>query len=550
MFDSAALPSPDPAQRHWNVDLLVVGGGINGAGIARDAAGRGLKVLLCEQGDLAQATSSASSKLIHGGLRYLENYEFRLVREALTEREVLLDIAGHIVQPLSFVLPHAPSLRPVWMIRAGLFLYDHLARRSPRLPASRRLRLRQDPLQQPLFGAPLKDRFTDGFIYSDCRVDDARLVVLNAMDAQARGAVILPRWACTALAHDDGRWRATLTGNHGDTTTVHARVLVNAAGPWVASVLEMAARAGANPVHTNTPPRHTPPKHRVKLVKGSHIVVPRLYEGEHAYILQNDDRRIVFVIPYQERYSLVGTTDVDFQGNLDELGQIAISAAEIDYLCQAVNRYFRRSIAPSEVAWSYAGVRPLYDDTRGNPSAITRDYVFDITGGDNGEPVLLSIFGGKITTFRKLAEHALEKLAPYLDPAKNQKAWTASAPLPGADLPDANPAAYAATLQTRHPWLPAALAHRYAGAYGTLSERILANAQSLADLGVNFGGDLTEREVRWLVEHEWAMTTDDILWRRTRLGLHVGPETVQQLKRWLTAYNREHNGLTTGKQDL
>jgi len=542
MFDSslASPPPHDPDQRHWNVDLLVVGGGINGAGIARDAAGRGLKVLLCEQGDLAQATSSASSKLIHGGLRYLENYEFRLVREALTEREVLLDIASHIVQPLPFVLPHAPNLRAAWMIRTGLFLYDHLARRSPRLPASRRLRLRQDPV-----GAPLKNSFRDGFIYSDCRVDDARLVVLNAVDARARGAVILPRWGCTALTHDNDRWRATLTHASGETASVRARILVNAAGPWVETVLGMAARAGKNPAHTNTPPRR-----RVKLVKGSHIIVPRLYEGEHAYILQNDDRRIVFVIPYQERYSLIGTTDVDFQGNLDDLGQIAISASEIDYLCQAVNRYFRQNVTPGDMTWSYAGVRPLYDDTRGNPSAITRDYVFDITGGDNGEPVLLSIFGGKITTFRKLAEHALAKLAPYLDPAKNQKAWTASAPLPGADLPDANPAAYAATLQTRHPWLPAALARRYSGAYGTLSERILAGAQSLADLGTDFGGGLTEREVRWLVEHEWAMTTDDILWRRTRLGLHVGPETVQQLERWLTAYNREHNGLTTSKQGL
>jgi len=523
-FSCACPSAPKAAHRHWNVDLLVVGGGINGAGIARDAAGRGLKVLLCEQGDLAQATSSASSKLIHGGLRYLENYEFRLVREALTEREVLLEIAGHIVRPLSFVLPHAPGLRPAWMIRAGLFLYDHLARRSPRLPASRRLRLRQNPI-----GAPLKDKFTDGFIYSDCRVDDARLVVLNAMDAQARGAVILPRWGCTALAHDHGRWRATLTASHGDTATVAARILVNAAGPWVESVLAMAARAGGKPAR---------PQRRVKLVKGSHIVVPRLYEGEHAYILQHDDRRIVFVIPYQERYSLVGTTDVDFQG---DPSTVAISAAEIDYLCQVVNRYFRQGITRGDLSWSYAGVRPLYDDTRGNPSAITRDYVFDVTGGEHGEPVLLSIFGGKITTYRKLAEHALAKLAPYLGhPANRQQAWTARAPLPGADLPEADPGSYAITLQARHPWLPAALARRYASAYGTLSERILADAQSLADLGIDFGGGLTEREVRWLVEHEWALTAHDILWRRTRLGLHVGPETVQQLARWLTAYNRRH----------
>jgi len=521
---------------HRDVDILIVGGGINGAGIARDAAGRGLKVLLCEQGDLAQATSSASSKLIHGGIRYLENYEFRLVREALTEREVLLDIAGHIVQPLSFVLPHAPSLRPAWMIRAGLFLYDHLARRSPRLPASRRVRLRADPV-----GAALNDGFRDGFVYSDCRVDDARLVVLNAMDAQARGATILPRCACTALAHDNGHWRATLAHDDGRQTTVRARILVNAAGPWVDAVQEMAAAASG-------PRTGTPSRRRVKLVKGSHIVVPRLYEGGHAYILQNDDRRIVFVIPYQEQYSLIGTTDVEFHG---DPGEVAISTEEIDYLCAAVNHYFRHRITPADAVWSYAGVRPLYDDTdenarrdaRNNPSTVTRDYVFDVSGGADGAPVLLSIYGGKITTFRKLAEHALAKLAPHIG---HSQPWTARAPLPGADLPAADPAAYAGALQTRYPWLPATLARRYAGAYGSLSERILADAQSLADLGQDFGAGLYEREVRWLIEHEWAVTAQDILWRRTRLGLHAGPETVQQLEQWLG----QHVSLTTGKQAL
>jgi len=517
--DCSSIRTPASPQRHWEVDLLIIGGGINGAGIARDAAGRGLKVLLCEQGDLGQATSSASSKLIHGGLRYLENYEFRLVREALTERETLLDIAGHIVQPLRFVLPHAPSLRPGWMIRAGLWMYDHLARRSPRLPASRRLRLRADPV-----GAPLLERFRDGFIYSDCRVDDARLVVLNAMDAQARGAVILPRWACTALAHDGDCWHASLAQADGNTATVRARILVNAAGPWVAAVQDLAANADR--AHTGTPTR-APAKHRVKLVQGSHIVVPQLYEGEHAYILQNDDRRIVFVIPYQERYSLIGTTDVDFQG---DPAQVAASTAEVEYLCRAVNRYFRQRLTPADVTWSYSGVRPLYDDTRSNPSTITRDYVFDITGGADGKPVLLSIFGGKITTFRKLAEHALAKLAPYTG---CQQPWTASAPLPGADLAGASPHRYATALQTRYPWLPAALARRYAGAYGTLSERILADAQALSDLGADFGCNLYEREVRWLVEHEWAMTAEDILWRRTRLGLHATPQTVQQLTQWL-----------------
>ena len=507
-----STPTSPSRDTSHDVDLLVIGGGINGAGIARDAAGRGLSVLLCEQGDLAQATSSASSKLIHGGIRYLENYEFRLVREALAERETLLNVAGHLVHPMRFVLPHDKSLRPAWMIRIGLFLYDHLARRSPRLPASRRLRMRKEAA-----GAPLKESVTDGFIYSDCRVDDSRLVVLNAMDAQARGATVLPRHACTAINRRDGAWEAILTGQDGQTRQVKARVLVNAAGPWVEKIQTMAMGADSAAAH----------KSRLKLVKGSHFVVPRLYDGDHAYILQNDDRRIVFVIPYRGEYSLIGTTDVGFTGDPAE---VHISAEETDYLCKAVNRYFRKAITPQDVVWSYAGVRPLYDDATGNLSAVTRDYVFDVTGGENGEPVLLSIFGGKITTFRKLAEHAIEKLAPHIGASP---AWTASAPLPGADMPKADPVAYAAALQSRYSWLPAGLAHRYVEAYGTLSERILAGAHTLADLGQDFGHGLYEREVRWLVEHEWARTAEDILWRRTRLGLQATPEAVQLLTQWL-----------------
>lgn len=506
MSTSSFLP-PD-----HDVDLLVVGGGINGAGIARDAAGRGLKVLLCEKDDLAQATSSSSSKLIHGGIRYLENYEFRLVREALAERETLLNVAGHIVHPMRFVLPHDKSLRPAWMIRIGLFLYDHLARRSPRLPGSRRLDMRADAA-----GKPLKDTVRDGFVYSDCRVDDSRLVVLNAMDAQARGAVVLPRHACTALGRRNGAWHAVLTGKDGAQVHVKARILVNAAGPWVEQVQGMAAGADSAAGR----------KSRLKLVKGSHFTVPRLYDGDHAYILQNDDRRIVFVIPYQGEYSLVGTTDVGFTG---DPADVRISPEETEYLCRAVNRYFRKQITPADVTWSYAGVRPLYDDATGNLSAVTRDYVFDVTGGADGEPVLLSIFGGKITTFRKLAEHAMEKLTPHTG---RGQAWTAGAPLPGADMPNADPVAYESALRQRYGWLPAGIAHRYVGAYGTLAERILGGAQSLADLGMDFGHGLYEREVRWLAEHEWARSAEDILWRRTRLGLRASPDMAQRLDQWL-----------------
>lgn len=505
------MPAP-AASPHHDVDLLVIGGGINGAGIARDAAGRGLKVLLCERGDLAQATSSSSSKLVHGGLRYLEHHEFRLVREALAEREVLLNNAAHIVHPMRFVLPHDRSLRPAWMLRAGLFLYDHLARRSPRLPGARRLNLRNDPA-----GVPLRPGFRTGFAYSDCSVDDSRLVVLNAMDACERGAVVLTRHECVGIELHGQRWLATLRAADQGRVTVSARILVNAAGPWVQAIQSMIAeRAGFGPV-----------ANKLRLVKGSHITVPRLYEGDHAYILQNDDRRIVFVIPYQDRYSLIGTTDVAFEG---DPATARISEAETDYLCRAVNRYFRQQIGPADVTWTYSGVRPLYDDATSDLSAVTRDYVFNVAGGKDGRPVLLSIFGGKITTFRQLAEHAMEQLAPYTG---RGEAWTASAPLPGADMPGADPAAYLAALQARYRWLPAGLAHRYVHTYGTHSELILGGARGMADLGEDFGAGLLEAEVRWLVDNEWARTAEDILWRRTRIGLAAGDDTVANLTRWL-----------------
>ncbi|HEX8167649.1 MAG TPA: glycerol-3-phosphate dehydrogenase [Beijerinckiaceae bacterium] len=487
-------------------DLLVVGGGINGAGIARDAAGRGLKVLLVEKGDLAGATSSASSKLIHGGLRYLESYEFRLVRESLAEREVLLSLAPHIARPLTFVLPHDASLRPAWMIRAGLFLYDHLARRA-KLAGSRGLDLTRDPA-----GAPLKKEYTRGFSYSDAWVDDARLVVLNALDAKERGAMVRTRCRFVEAKPADGAWRATVEPEGGPPETVAARALVNAAGPWVDAVLRQGlGRDGAR---------------NLKLVKGSHIVVPRLHDGEHAYILQNADRRIVFVIPYEDRFSLIGTTDLFFDG---DPAAVAITDEETAYLCAAVNRFLARPVTPADVVWSYSGVRPLYDDASGNPSAMTRDYVFDVDAGE-GRPPVLSVFGGKITTYRRLAEHALEKLSLLL-PGLG-RAWTAGAPLPGGDFSGADFDAFLAQLMRARPWLPADLARRLARAYGTRTERILGDAASLADLGEDLGAGLTEREASYLVEAEWARTADDILWRRSKLGLHGGEALKRRVEAW------------------
>ncbi len=493
-------------------DLLVVGGGINGAGIARDAAGRGLSVLLVEKDDLASHTSRWSSKLIHGGLRYLEYYEFRLVREALIEREVLLRAAPHIVRPLTFVLPHSPEQRPAWMIRLGLFLYDHLGGRR-RLPGSTAV-----DLQAPgLFGAPLKPWVRRGFTYADCWVEDSRLVVLNAMDAAERGAVIRTRTRCERARREGGGWVAELVDAQGRRETVRARALVNAAGPWVSRFLGGAL--GFNSAK------------QVRLVKGSHIVVPRLYEGEHPYILQNDDKRIVFVIPFEGEFSLIGTTDVGYQG---EPAEVRISDEETGYLCRVVNRYFRREITPGDVVWSYAGVRPLYDDASGNVSAVTRDYVFDLdggSGGDGGTAPLLSIFGGKITTYRKLAEHALEKLQPLMRFTAGP--WTATAPLPGGDLPAADLAAFTGEVARQHPWLPESLARRLARTYGSRVRGVIGGARSLADLGADLGNGLHEAEIRHLVAHEWAREPEDILWRRTRLGLHVGPEVEDRLARWL-----------------
>jgi len=485
-------------------DLLVIGGGINGAGIARDAAGRGLSVLLAEKDDLAAATSQWSTKLIHGGLRYLEYYEFRLVGESLAEREVLLANAPHIVEPLAFVLPHEPHLRPAWMIRIGLFLYDHLGKRVT-LPKSFGVKLGDSR-----WAAGLKPRFRKGFVYADARVDDARLVVANALDAQAHGAAIRVRTRVTGATREGGVWRVALQSADGATSDVTARAIVNAAGPWVKQVLDAVrpAREGEGNV------RH---------VKGSHIVVPRVHGEQHAYILQNADNRIVFVIPYQEHYSLIGTTDVP----VERYDEPAISEDEIDYLLKLANAYLEKPLTRADVVWTFSGVRPLYDDGSSDPSAITRDYVLKIDAlpgepGPERAPVL-SLFGGKITTYRKLAEHALAELAPYL-PAM-QPAWTRTAPLPGGDLPGRDRSAWFAELCRRFPKLPAPLLRALANRHGTRALRVLGDARTMADLGRDFGAELTAREIDYLMAEEWAVTADDVLWRRTKCGL---PMTAAQ----------------------
>ena len=496
-------------------DLLVVGGGINGAGIARDAAGRGLCVLLCEKDDLAAHTSSASSKLIHGGLRYLEYYAFGLVRKALIEREVLLRSAPHIMWPLRFVMPHDAGQRPAWMIRAGLFIYDSLARREF-LPASEGVALRCHPA-----GAPLKKGFTRGFVYSDGWVDDARLVVLNAIDARERGARVLTRTRCGALVRAADHWTATLTHADGSTTEVRARALVNAAGPWAAQFLHAATGA--------------PAQQSLRLIKGSHIVVPRLFEHAYAYIFQHPDGRIVFAIPYEGKYTLIGTTDLDYTGDLD---QVAISAGEIDYLCALSNHYFARAITPADVVWSYAGVRPLVEDAAASAAAATRDFRLE---HDTAGAPLLTVFGGKITTFRKLAEEAVDWLAPQL--GNPGRAWTAQACLPGGDLFGELPckravvdyAGWVNGMQQRFPWLPPALTVRYARAYGTRMAAMLASCAALADLGEEILPGLYAVEVRYLMRQEWACSAADILWRRSKLGLHLAASSAAVLDAWIAA---------------
>ncbi|HTJ92975.1 MAG TPA: glycerol-3-phosphate dehydrogenase [Pararobbsia sp.] len=496
-----------------SVDLFVIGGGINGAGIARDAAGRGLSVMLCEKDDLAQGTSSRSGKLVHGGLRYLEYYEFRLVREALIEREVLLNAAPHIIWPLRFVLPHSPGDRPAWLVRLGLFLYDHLGGRK-KLPGTRALDLQRSPE-----GAPIKDEFRRGFEYSDCWVDDARLVVLNALDAAQRGAQVLTRTACVSARREAGLWRIELRDTRsGATRVVTARALVNAAGPWVVDIIERVARARST--------------RKVRLVKGSHIVTPKFWDGPHSYLVQNFDKRVIFINPYEGDKALIGTTDVPYNGAPEK---VAIDDDEIEYLLAVVNRYFKQPLRREDVLQTFSGVRPLYDDGNGNPSAVTRDYVFDLD--DAAGVPLLNVFGGKITTFRKLAEHAMQRLRTTFPDMGGD--WTATATLPGGDIDGADPARFIARLQREHPWLPHDLTRYYAQTYGACTAQVIGNAASLAGLGTQFGPHLYEAEVRYLMTREWAETAADILTRRTKHGLHMSAEQTAAFGAWMEGLARK-----------
>ncbi len=498
-------------------DVLIVGGGINGVGIARDAAGRGLSVALCEMGDLAGATSSASSKLIHGGLRYLEYFEFRLVREALAEREVLLHAAPHLVRPMRFVLPLVNTIRPAWLVRLGLFFYDHLGP-HPSLPNATSLNLSRaggDKILRP--------HIRKGFAYHDCWVDDARLVIINAMSAARLGARIMTGTKLLSARREGGLWRADLADRHGRNEAVRAKVLINAAGPWVEQVLAV-TDAAPNPEQSR----------RTVLIKGSHIVVPRLYDGEQAYILQHTDRRVIFVIPYEGQYSLIGTTDVEFDG---DPGAVEISTDEIAYLCDAVNVYFGRQIAPEQLCWSFAGVRPLFGDGGADPSAVTRDYVLELDGGEDGaQAPMLSIFGGKITTYRRLAEAAMARVNTYFPDAGDP--WTASAPLPGGDLGTGGVAGCIAALCNDYPEIPSHLIDRLVGRHGALAGEVLGAAKTIADLGQDFGAGLTAREIDYLVEHEWAVTADDILWRRTKCGLHLDQAQHAAVGTYLTRRGR------------
>ncbi|CAN7170589.1 glycerol-3-phosphate dehydrogenase [Rhizobium sp. LjRoot254] len=488
------------------IDLLVIGGGINGAGIARDAAGRGLSVILCEKGDLAEGTSSRSGKLVHGGLRYLEYYEFRLVREALIEREVLLNSASHIIWPMRFVLPHSPEDRPAWLVRLGLFLYDHLGGRK-RLPGTRTLDLRRDPE-----GAPILDKYAKGFEYSDCWVDDARLVLLNALDAREKGATVLTRTACTSARREDGGWTVQIRDERtGEIRSVRAKVVVNAGGPWVNDIVGRVA--GSNS------------RRNVRLVKGSHIIVPKFWEGQQAYLVQNHDKRVIFINPYEGDKALIGTTDIPYEGRPEE---VKADESEIEYLIAAVNRYFKEKLRRSDVLESFSGVRPLFDDGKGNPSAVTRDYVFDLD--ETGGAPLLNVFGGKITTFRKLSEHAIQRIAKFFPGMGGD--WTRGATLPGGEIENADYVQFTEKLRRDYPWMPRALVHHYGRLYGARTVRLVAGASSLAGLGRHFGAELYEAEVRYLVANEWAQTSEDVLRRRTKQGLHLSAEQKSAFEAW------------------
>lgn len=488
------------------VDLFVIGGGINGAGVARDAAGRGLSVILCEKDDLAEGTSSRSGKLVHGGLRYLEYYEFRLVRESLIEREVLLNSACHIIWPMRFVLPHSPEDRPAWLVRLGLFLYDNLGGRK-KLPGTRTLNLRKDPE-----GAPIMDQYTRGFEYSDCWVDDSRLVVLNAIAAAEKGAQVLVRTACTRARREGKHWIVDMEDQRtGVVRSVRARAIINAGGPWVNDIIGRVADSKS--------------RRNVRLVKGSHIIVPKFWEGKHAYLVQNHDKRVIFINPYEGDKALIGTTDIPYSGAPED---VQAEDSEIEYLIAAVNRFFKEKLRREDVLQTFSGVRPLFDDGKGNPSAVTRDYSFDLDETD-GAP-LLNVFGGKITTFRRLSEEALGKLGKVFPDMG--KAWTSSSPLPGGEIENGDYMTFVQGLRLMYPWMPRPLVHHYGRLYGTRTKDVVGNATSLEALGRHFGGLLYEAEAHYLIDKEWANYADDILSRRTKHGVHLDAAQQQAFTHW------------------
>ena len=489
-------------------DLFVIGGGINGCGIARDALGRGYSVYLAEMNDLASGTSSWSSKLIHGGFRYLEYYEFRLVREALTEREILWALAPHIIRPMRFVLPHHKDMRPAWLLRLGLFLYDHIGARKL-LPATKTLNLRKDKT-----GEVLNDSFTKGFEYSDCWVDDARLVVLNAQDAAARGAKINTRTKCVSARHEDGVWQLVVEDlRAGKRANISARMVINAAGPWVDEVLGQSFGQN-NPAN-------------VRLVKGSHIVVPKIHDHDRAYIFQNKDGRVVFAIPYQTDYTVIGTTDEDFDG---DPANVKISQEETDYLCELASSYFKKPVKQEDIVWDYSGVRPLFDDGASEAQEATRDYVLR-PNDRSDEPPLVNIFGGKITTYRKLAESMMELIEEKIE--RKGRPWTSKPKLPGGEFITTGFDVLLAQLKTEYSWMDGDTILRLARQFGVNTRMVLAGAQSLKDLGVDFGHGLYEAEVRYLAANEWVMTGDDVLWRRTKLGLKLSKKQAKVLDEWM-----------------
>ncbi|MAF15271.1 MAG: glycerol-3-phosphate dehydrogenase [Marinomonas sp.] len=489
---------------HRHVNLFIVGGGINGAGIAADAAGRGLSVALCEMNDLANATSSSSSKLIHGGLRYLEHYEFRLVREALSEREVLLKNAPHLVTPMRFQMPHRPHLRPAWLIRLGLFLYDHIGKREM-LPGSKGVKYGAD--------SPLKQDISQGFEYSGCWVDDARLVVANAMSAREHGALIMTRTRCESAKRENGVWVIDVVHTEtGESQRFTADGMVNAAGPWVSSFIESKLERKA--------------PYSIRMIKGSHIVVPKLFEQSNAFIMQNADKRIVFAIPYRDQYTLIGTTDEEYRGDPKD---VSISDAETDYILDVANQHFKTQLSKKDIVWTYSGVRPLLNDESSNASAVTRDYTLHVED-DHGKTPLLSIFGGKITTYRQLALSAMKDLKEYYP--NMGKEWTHAHPLPGGDMSNDHQA-FAQKLLQEFPFLTQAQAKRFTGSYGTQAYVLLGEATSVGDLGECFGQDLYQKEVDYLIEHEWARTAEDILWRRSKIGLEFTTEQCARLESYL-----------------